>query len=580
MSHKNYQLAFKATPVLLLISVVLLGFFFRVTSLADKVFWVDEVATAVRVSGYTIAEVTSNLLQQNIVERDVLLSYQIVNPSRTFSDSIHALTKSPEHAPLYFLFTRLWLQWWGNSIATMRSLSVVFSLLTLPCLYWLCQELFNRSQISWLAIGIMSISPFHVAYAQEARPYSLWTVTILLIGASFFRAIRLKTKSAWLLYSLCLIIGFYTSLFSIYLALFQGLYLIFKINKNQLSVVRKYLISCLITLIAFLPWILVIINHLDLLRDNTSWMRGNFNLADIIAVYLGTNLLIFGDLPLSPNSNPIQIVLALVVIVIILLTAIKLYPLWQNKPLKLALILVVSILTVIISKYINLDWTTIIGALVAIGILTLSAYSLYYLIVNTKCDRWLYIICLILSLPLPLLVADIINQGQSSTAPRYLIPLQLGILIAVAYTLGSKLNSQQSKFWQLIIIALLVLGTFSNIRNLSLSPFYQKGRNINNPAIAKIINRSNSALVIVESTEAMDAISLAYSLKPEVKYKIITPQENLSLYLNQFAHVFLLKPTTQLKQRLNQDSQIKSQQVYKSRVFSVNEFPLDLWSIE
>lgn len=580
MSHKIHQLVFKKIPVFSLITVVLLGIFFRWANLSCKVFWVDEVATAVRVSGYTITEVTSNLLQQDLIERDTLLFYQTLTSERTLGDSLNALTKSPEHAPLYFLLTRFWLQWWGNSLAIMRSLSVCFSLLILPCLYWLCQELFQRSQISWLSVGMMSISPFYVAYAQEARPYSLWTVTILLMGASFFRAIRLNSKLAWFLHSFCLVIGFYTSLFSIYVALFQSLYLLFKTDKQQLTIIKNYLISLVIALLAFAPWILVIVNQLDLLQNNTSWMRGNFNLADIIAVYIGTNLLIFGDLPLSENSNPIQIAIALVVIVISLLAGIKFYPRWQNKLLKFNLLLLISSFVFLLTKYIYLDWTTIIGALVAIGILSLSAYSLYYLIIKTNRDRWLYIICLMLSLPLPLLVADIINQGQSSTAPRYLIPLQLGILIAVAYTVASKLDSQQRKFWQLTIIAFLILSTFSNVRNLNLSPFYQKGRNINNLAIAKIINQSSSALVIVESTEAMDAISLAYSLAPEIKYKVITSKENLTLYLDKFESVFLLKPSKELQQRLNRDPQIKLHQVYKSRVFSANEFPLNLWSIE
>jgi uncharacterized membrane protein len=580
MSYKNYQLVFKVAPVFVLAIAVLLGCFFRFSNLSAKVFWVDEVATAVRVSGYTISEVTSNLLQQDIVDRDTLLSYQTINSDRSFSDSLNALTKSPEHAPLYFLLTRLWLQWWGSSIVVMRSLSVGFSLLILPSLYWLCQELFDCPQISWLSVGMMSISPFYVVYAQEARPYSLWTATILLIGASFFRAIRLNSKPAWSLHILCLIIGFYTSLFSIYVALFQGLYLLFKLEQKQLSIIKNYFTSYLIALLAFSPWFLVIINHLDLLQANTSWMRGNFNLADIIAVYIGTNLLVFGDLPLSQNSNPIQVAIALIVIVISLLVIIKFYPFGQSKLLKFSLLLVFSSLTFLLIKYIYLDWITIIGALVAIGILSLSAYSLYYLIVKTNRDRWFYIICLMLSVPLPLLITDIINQGQSSTAPRYLIPLQLGILIAVAYTIGKKLNSQQSQFWQLIIIAFVVLGTFSNIRNLSLSPFYQKERNVNNWAIAQIINQSDSALVIVESTELMDAISLAYSLLPEVQYKVITTRERLNSYSNKFAHVFLLKPTAQLKERLDRDSQIKLQQVYKSHVFSVNEFPLDLWSLE
>ena len=578
--QKNFFGSSKVTFILL-ISAILLGLFFRFANLSNKIFWVDEVATVVRVSGYTISEVTNSLLQQNIIERDNFLSYQTTDSGRTFADSMSALSKSPEHAPLYFILTRFWMQWWGNSIAVMRSLSVVFSLFVLPSLYWLCRELFTRSDVGWFSLGIISLSPFYVAYAQEARPYSLWTVGILLTGASFIRAIRLNSKSSWLLYSLCQTLSLYTSLFSIYVAFFQGLYLLATINQKRLKIVGNFLLASTISLIAFLPWILVIINHLDLLHDNTTWMRGNFNLIDIIAVYIGSNLLIFGDLPLSENTNPIQIAVVLLVIAVFLPIGIKLYTRNKNKFLKFISLLLISSIIFLLTKYIYLDWTTIIGALVAIAILSISIYSLYYLIKQENRERWLYIICLMLSLPLPLLITDIINQGQSSTAPRYLIPLQLGILIAVAYTIASKLNSNK-QFWQFITVAFIVLGIYSNIRNLNLSPFYQKGRNVNNTAIAKIINDYNSSestLVIVESREAMDLVSLAYSLIPEVKYKVINTETNLTSYINQFNNVYLLKPTLELKQRLKRESSIKLQQVYKSHVYSEDEFPLDLWRL-
>ena len=578
MSYKNNSLVGDRVAMLLSIAAIVLGLFFRCANISDKVFWVDEVATAVRVSGYTISEVTNSLLQQDIVDRDTLLSYLTTDSSR-LQDSLNALTKSPEHAPLYFVLTRFWMQLWGNSIAVMRSLSVVFGLLILPSLYWLCQELYDRQLISWLSVCIMSISPFYVAYAQEARPYSLWTITILLMEASFFRAIRLNSKFAWCLYSLCLTIGLYTSLFSIHVAFFLGLYLLATINKKRWQIIVNFVGSTIVSLIIFAPWVIVIVNHLDLLHDNTSWMRGNFNLADIIAVYIGTNLLIFGDLPLSQDTDPIQIAVALIFVVFSILVGIKLYPLVQNKLVRFASVLLISGLIFGSIEYFYLDWTTVVGALVAIAILSLSAYSLYYLTIRENKRSWLYIICLMLSLPLPLLIIDIINQGQSSTAPRYLIPLQLGVLIAVAYTVANKLSTKQNKFWQFVVIAFWCLGIYSNVRNLNLSPFYQKGRNINNTAIAKIINRSSSALLIVESTEAMDAVSLAHSLKPEVKYKVINTEDDLSSYLNRFDNIFLLKPTFDLEQKLISNPQVDGIQVYKSHVFSEDEFPLNLWRI-
>ena len=580
MSYKNYLQVFDRILVILLTTILLLGLVFRFANLEHKVFWVDEVATAVRISGYTIPEVTDNLVQQDIISRDVLFSYQTIDSDKNFLDSLAALSKSPEHAPLYFIIARIWRQFWGNSITVLRSLSACLSLLVFPCLYWLCSELFDKSLVSWVSIGFMSISPFYIAYAQEARPYSLWTVTILLVCAAFLRAVRMNSKQSWLLYTVCLIISFYTSLFSLYIAFFQGIYLLVCIENTKWLLIKKYLISLIIALLAFSPWIVVIINHLDLLQENTSWMRGNFSLADIIAVFIGTNLLIFADLPISHESNPIQVAVVLIFIVAVLFTGFKFYYQRKNKLLKFTLLLCFASSIVLGSNYIYLDWTTIVGALVAICILSLSVYSLYYLIDNSDRDRWLFILSLMLSMPVPLLLTDIINQGQGSTAPRYLIPLQLGILIAVSYTLANKLIiSQQQKFWRLIIVFFLTLGVYSCIRNLNLSPFYQKGRNINNPAIAKIINQSDSALITVESSAAMDAISLAYSLNPAAKYKVIAPETNLDKYTNYFENLYLLKPAPQLIQRLKQDPEFAIKQLYKSHVFSADEFPLDLWVI-
>ena len=579
MSFEKYQKIFDPSIVILLVIILLLGFYFRFTNLESKVFWVDEVSTAVRASGYTIPEVTDDLIQQGIVDRKALFSYQRLSPDKTFRDSFNALTKSPEHAPLYFLLIRVWMQLWGDSISIIRSFSACISLLVFPSLYWLCQELFNRRLTSWLAVMLMSVSPFYVAYAQEARPYSLWMVAILLMSASFLRAIKFNNKQSWILYSFSLIIGFYTSLFSLYVAFFQGIYLLI-LSKKYLKISKNYVLFSIISLVTFIPWILVIINNINLLHKNTSWMRGNFNIPDIIAVYIGTNLLIFGDLPISQNSNPIHTVLALITIIVSTSAAIKVFSTWEKKPAKFALWLTIISSILLLSNYIYLDWITIIGALVALCILSLSIYSIYYLIVNTKRDRWLFIITLMLSVPVPLLLTDIINQGQSSTAPRYLIPLQLGILIAVAYTLGSKITAiQRQKFWQFVAVAFLTLGIFSCARNLTLSPFYQKGRNINNPAIARIIDQNNSALVVAEYSSTMDAFSLAYSLSSQIKYKVINQGENLDKYIKSFENIYVLKPSLQLKQKLKDNTQVNFRQVYKSHVFSADEFPLDLWKV-
>ena len=77
---------------------------------------------------------------------------------------------------------------------------------------------------SWMAIALMTISSFHVLYAQEARPYSLWTVTILLSSWVLLRALRLKTQVSWGIYAVTLALGFYTHLYSLFVSIGHGIY--------------------------------------------------------------------------------------------------------------------------------------------------------------------------------------------------------------------------------------------------------------------------------------------------------------------------------------------------------------------
>lgn len=157
--------------------------------------------------------------------------------------TIKALIKSPEHSPLYFILTRFWVQRFGSSVVATRTFSVVFGLLAIPCVYWLCQELFKTPLISWVVVVLFAVSPFYVAYSQEARPYSLWIVTILISNIALLRAIRLKNRQSWLLYTVSLTIGFYTSLFSIFVAIGQSIYVILLEKFNLTQTVKKYLLA-------------------------------------------------------------------------------------------------------------------------------------------------------------------------------------------------------------------------------------------------------------------------------------------------------------------------------------------------
>ena len=364
--------------------------------------------------------------------------------------------------------------------------------------------------------------------------------------------------------------------------------------ENKQQVIINYLKSLAIAFCFFSPWLIVIITGKQALQDNTIWMENNVSFVDLIAIWIGTILLIFADLPISPEADAVQIALAVIVLLFITIGVFVLAFSWHKLNYKLKqliyflgitflALLLISILR--LRNYIYLDLVTIIGVIVAIFILFFASYSLYFTIKNSKPYQWLFIICLMLSLPVSLLVLDLISQRHGSGAPRYLIPTQLAIQIASAYTLGSKLESsalksfKQNKIWVIITILCLTLGVFSCNRNLNLSPIYLKSRNINNPAIAKIINQERSALVLIEPQETADILSLSHLVLPHVKFKIIDNDNDFVRYSNNFSQVFILKPSSKLKTQLSSKHQLSFQQAYKPNLLSSKEISLDLWSV-
>ena len=78
-----------------------------------------------------------------------------------------------------------------------------------------------------------------VVYAQEARPYSLFIMLILLSSAVLLRGMRLKTNNSWAIYAITLVVEFYSHLLLGIVAIAQGTYVViverFRFNKKVIG---------------------------------------------------------------------------------------------------------------------------------------------------------------------------------------------------------------------------------------------------------------------------------------------------------------------------------------------------------
>jgi uncharacterized membrane protein len=539
---KNHLTQYWALPAtwlrFSLVILLVLGIVFRFVNLDRKIYWMDEVYTSLRISGYTEAEVVQQLLEGQILSLQDLHKYQQLNSEKSIVNTVRGLAKEePQLSPLYFILVRFWTQVFGDSVAAVRSFSAFLSLLVFPCIYWLCLELFETSLVGWLACALLAVAPFQLVYAQEARQYSLWTVAILLSSASLLGAIRVKTWRSWGIYAATVAVGLYSHLFFVLVAIAHAIY-VFAINKCRWSkTVKAYFLSSLLVIFVFIPWIAVILTNYKQALKMTAAQDINTPLLYFLKSWLGNlsrNFIDTGFSSSSPFAAP-----------------------WPS--------LVFPSISVLL-------------------IVVLVTYSIYFLIRHIPKKTWLFILLLIGFTSLTIIIPDLILGRRTSVTGRYMIPAFLGVQLSVSYLFAERVSptlaknqNRYRKFWQVTLLALLTSGVISCAAVSQADTWWNNLTDTNNRQLAQIINQPSHPLVIQEIDSSpprynvFNLISLSYLLKPDVKFKFI-PKNTVTEIPQEFNHVFFLSPSHTLKSGIEKK--------YKTKVEPVNQIQGNrLWKL-
>lgn len=101
------------------------------------------------------------------------------------------------HYPLYFLAVAGWVALFGDSTASLRAPSVLFGTLAVPVAFVVARDLGGRAAGHAAAL-LTALSPFAVTYAQEARPYAMAMLLVLVaLGGQVRLAVRRGGFGAW-----------------------------------------------------------------------------------------------------------------------------------------------------------------------------------------------------------------------------------------------------------------------------------------------------------------------------------------------------------------------------------------------
>jgi len=532
-------------PIWLKISVIFmigLGIFFRFGHLDKKAIWFDEAFTLLAISGHTVTEVGQEVSNNGIVSIVALDKYQHINPDRGVNDTVrYLITSDPQHPPLYYVLARLWAQLFGDSATGVRSLSAVISLLIFPSVYWLCLELFESPVVGWVAMGLMAISPLEIFFGQDARQYGLWMVTILVSSAALLRNIRRETLLNWTIYSLTLVAGLYTHLFTVLVAIAHGIYIVFQQRFRLNKTLGNYLLATIAALFMFSPWIVVLITHISLAKKLTSHV--SFfkldNPVDLIAILLTQISRIFFDINFSSYTPGVN------------------QSFWEIEPITY------SIISGIFS-------------------LLLILYIFYVLLKKGINQIYLFLIFLGVIPSISLLLPDMILGGVRSTIFRYQLPLYLSLQIAVAYTLSIYIFSEKcwhQRIWQCVMIGFLVAGLISDVSLFKADTWWIQIGNKGVLATAKYINKFEKPLYLTSNymPNIGELLILSHMLYSSTNILMIE-DGYLPILLPETDNIFLFDDSIMMANSNNLITRFKEDKTYSFNL--IDEPLIELWQVE
>ena len=101
-------------------------------------------------------------------------------------DSTDRVTRA-SHPPLFNAFFHIWARLVGSSEFASRAQAVLFAAMTSAGVYALVRSLTNYRLAAYLALLLITLSPFHIHWSQDARMYGLVTMLATIALCAYWR---------------------------------------------------------------------------------------------------------------------------------------------------------------------------------------------------------------------------------------------------------------------------------------------------------------------------------------------------------------------------------------------------------
>lgn len=186
----------------------------------------------------------------------------------SFLDFVFSYTKGDFHPPLHFAILWFTSNFLGTTEWIVRLPAVLFGVLSVLLVYKIAKDLFDK-KIGIFSSLLLTFSPLHIYYSQEARMYSL-SVFVVLVSYWFFNRLIQGKKYSILGYSLSLILVFYTEYVAYFALLPQIIYTLIYHRKILMS----FVISWFMAILSFIPWLPFFLPQLQTGQQTVILLKG------------------------------------------------------------------------------------------------------------------------------------------------------------------------------------------------------------------------------------------------------------------------------------------------------------------
>lgn len=166
------------------------------------------------------------------------------------------------HPPLYYLLLRGWTALTGESALALRSLSMLFGMMSVALVYAVGRELVRLRRwealpavVPVFAALLLALTDAEIDLSQEARNYTLYTMLGTLSMWAYLRWMRTRSRFASLLWIAATAALLYTHYYGAFIPAAQGIHVLFALRgRGRIAGIAHLAAAGLI----FLPWFVAV----------------------------------------------------------------------------------------------------------------------------------------------------------------------------------------------------------------------------------------------------------------------------------------------------------------------------------